>query len=72
VYAIIKEIEEDHLVAAELVIGREAANILQATKAEIRSDCERLNGLLKAAMVLAEVYDHTTDRLLAIGRDIIM
>jgi aspartate kinase len=65
--AIIYRIEDDHLKAAERAIGKEATKILQATKAAIKNDCQRMSGLLKAAMVLDEISDRTTDRVLAFG-----
>lgn len=65
--AIIKTIEEDHLMAAELAVGKGATSVLHAMKVDIKNDCHRMSGLLKAAMVLNEISDRTTDRVLAIG-----
>jgi aspartate kinase len=65
--AITERIKNEHLVAAENAVGKDASEHLRTVRLEITKDCARLQQLLDATAMLAEISDHTTDRVLAIG-----
>jgi aspartate kinase len=65
--AIVEQIKNEHLIAAKQAINEEAVEMLQTVKIEIKKDCEKLHSLLKATVMLAEISDRTSDRVLAIG-----
>lgn len=66
-YKIIDRIKSGHLHAAEHAILASATGILARTQEGIRKDCESLRSLLDAIILLAEVSDRSTDRILAFG-----
>ncbi|KAH8723717.1 aspartate kinase [Phaeosphaeriaceae sp. PMI808] len=65
--AIINIIKEENSIAAQVAVGDGSAKILETVQFQIKKDCERLRSLLKATMMLGEISDRTTDRVLAIG-----
>ena len=64
---IIDTIKEDHLVAVDITLGGNAEDVLRTVQLQIMKDCEKLRSLLQATVMLAEISDRTTDRVLAIG-----
>jgi aspartate kinase len=65
--AITERIRDEHLIAAENAVGKDASEHLRTVRLQIMKDCARLQQLLDATAMLAEISDHTTDRVLAIG-----
>ncbi|CAO2654514.1 Nn.00g112470.m01.CDS01 [Neocucurbitaria sp. VM-36] len=65
--SIINSIKKDHLTAAKAAIGEDSSAILHAVELQIKKDCEGLHGLLKATVMIGEISDRITDRVLAFG-----
>lgn len=64
---IVEQIKNQHLIAAKEAIEEKAVEVLQTVQIQIKKDCEKLHSLLNATIMLAEISDRTSDRVLAIG-----